>query len=55
MAEAIQGIATRVEDVVAKVVAPPWVARATLDSAQAPHAAVIKQVRHAHRKLDVAK
>ena len=29
MAKAIQGIATRVEDVVAKVVAPPWAARAT--------------------------
>ena len=29
MAKAIQGIATRVEDVVAKVAAPPWAARAT--------------------------
>ena len=55
MAEAIQGITTRVEDAVAKVVAPPWAARATMDGAQAPHAAIIKQVRHAHRKLDVAK
>ena len=29
MTEVIQEIATRVEDAVAKVVAPPWVARAT--------------------------
>ena len=44
MAEAIQGIASRVEDAVAKVVAPPRVAQATMDGARAPHAAVIKQV-----------
>ena len=55
MAKVIQGIATRVEDTVAKVVAPPRVAQATMDGAQAPHTAIIKQVRHAHRKLEVAK
>ena len=51
MVEAIQGIASRVEDAVAKVVAPPRSVRATLDGARAPHAAVIKQVQHANRKL----
>ena len=55
MAEAIQGIATHVEDTVAKVVAPPWVVRATSDGARAPHAAIIKQVHHVHCKLDTAK
>ena len=55
MAEAIRGIASRVEDAVAKVVAPPRAARATLDGARAPHAAVIKQVRHANQKLLAAK
>ena len=43
------------EDAVAKVVAPPRAARATSDGARAPHAAVIKQVRHrAHleRRMD---
>ena len=44
MAEAIQGIASHVEDAVVKVVAPPRVARATPDDARAPHAAIIKQV-----------
>ena len=42
------------EDAVAKVVAPPQAAQATMDGARVPHAAVIKQVRHAHQKLDVA-
>ena len=55
MVEAIQAIASRVEDAVAKVVSPPHAARATLDGAWAPHAAVIKQVRHANRKLLAAK
>ena len=55
MVEAIQGIASRVEDAVAKVVSPPCAARATPDGARAPHAAVIKQVRHANRKLLAAK
>ena len=55
MAKAIQGIASRVEDKVAKVVAPPRAAQATTDGARAPHATVIKQVRHAHRKLLMAK
>ena len=55
IAEAIQGIASRVEDAVAKVVSPPCAVRATSDGARAPHAAVIKQVRHANRKLLVAK
>ena len=55
MAEAIQGIATRMEDAVAKVVAPPRAARAALEGARAPHTAVIKQVCHAHRKLDAGK
>ena len=44
MAGAIQGIASHVEDAVAKVVAPPRVARATTDGARAPHTTVIKQV-----------
>ena len=44
MAEAIRGITSRVEDAVAKVVAPPCVAQATTDGAWAPHAAVIKQM-----------
>ena len=44
MVEAIQGIASHVEDAVAKVVAPPRVVRATSDGARAPHAVVIKQV-----------
>ena len=44
MAEAIRGIASRVEDAVAKVVSPPRAARATSDGARAPHAAIIKQV-----------
>ena len=55
MAEAIQGIASRVEDAVAKVVSPPRAAPVTLDGARAPHAAIIKQVRHATRKLLAAK
>ena len=55
MAEAIWGIASRVEDAVAKVVSPPRTARATSDGARAPHAAVIKQVQHVTRKLLVAK
>ena len=55
MAEAIQGIASRVEDAVAKVVSPPRAARATPDVARAPHAAVIKHVRHANWKLLAAK
>ena len=55
MAEAIRGIASRVEDAVAGVVAPPRAARATTDEARAPQAAIIKQVRHANRKLLVAK
>ena len=55
MAEAIRGIASRVEDAVAKVVSPPRAARATPDGARAPHAAVIKQVQHANRKLLAAK
>ena len=55
MAEAIRGIVSRVEDAVAKVVIPPRAARATSDGAQAPHATVIKQVRHAGRKLLMAK
>ena len=55
MAEAIRGIASCVKDGVAKVVAPPCAARATTDGARALHAAVIKQVRHANRKLLVAK
>ena len=55
MAEAIQGITSRVEDAVAKVVSPPRAARATPDGARAPHTAVIKQVRHASRKLLTAK
>ena len=42
MAEAIQGIASRMEDAVAKVVSPPRAARATPDGAWAPHAAAIK-------------
>ena len=55
MAEAIRGIASCVEDAVAKVVAPPRAARATMDGTRAPHAAVIKQVQHANRKLLMAK
>ena len=55
MAEAIQGIASRIEDAVAKVVAPPHAAQATIDRAWAPHGAAIKQVQHANRKLIVAK
>ena len=55
MAEAIQGIASCVEDVVVKVVAPPRTAQATTDRDRAPHAAVIKQVQHANWKLLAAK
>ena len=44
MAEAIRGIASRVEDAVTKVVAPPCAARAATDKARVPHAAIIKQV-----------
>ena len=55
MAEAIWGIASRVEDAVAKVVSPPRAVQAASDGARAPHAAVIKQVRHANRKLLTAK
>ena len=55
MAEAICGITSRVKDAVAKVVTPPRAAQATTDKAQAPHAAIIKQVRHANRKLLAAK
>ena len=39
----------------AKVVAPPWVARATMDGVHAPHATINNQVHHMHRKLDAAK
>ena len=42
MVEAIWGIASRVEDAVAKVVSPPRAVRATPDGARAPHAVVIK-------------
>ena len=55
MAQAIQGIASRMEDAVAKVVSSPCAARATPDGARAPHATVIKQVRHVTRKLLAAK
>ena len=55
MVEVIQGIASRVEDAVAKVVSPPCTARATPDGARASHAAVIKQVQHVNRKLLAAK
>ena len=55
MAEAIQGIASHIKDAVAKVVAPLRAARATSDGARVPHAAVIKQVRHANWKLLTAK
>ena len=55
MVEAIQGIASRVEDAVAKVVSPPRAARATPEGARVPHTAAIKQVRHAARKLLAAK
>ena len=55
IAEAIQGIASRIEDAVAKVVAPPRAARATTDGARAPHTAIIKQVRHTNWKLLAAK
>ena len=55
MAEAIRGITSRVEDAVAKVVSPPRAARMTSDGARAPHAAVIKQVRHVNWKLLAAK
>ena len=55
MAEAMRGIASCMEDAVAKVVAPPRAARATLDGARALHSAVIKQVRHASQKLLAAK
>ena len=48
MAEAIQGIATRMEDAVAKVVTPPQVAWATSDGPRAPHTAIIKQLHYAH-------
>ena len=41
-AEAIRGIASRVEDAVAKVVSPPRAARATPEGARVPHAAAIK-------------
>ena len=44
MAEAIQGIASRVEDAVAKVVSPPRAVRVTMDGARVLHTAVIKQV-----------
>ena len=43
------------EDAVTKVVAPPRVARATINGACALHAAIIKQVHNAHWKLDAAK
>ena len=43
------------ENVVTKVVAPPWAARATMDGTHVLHATIIKQVRHAHQKLDAAK
>ena len=55
MAQAIRGIASCVEDAVAKFVSAPCAARATSDETRAPHATVIKQVRHATRKLLVAK
>ena len=55
MAEAIRGITSRIEDAVAKVVAPPRAARATIDEAWALHAAIIKQVRHVNWKLLAAK
>ena len=55
MAEAIQGIASCMEDMVAKVVAPPRGAWTTMDGACMLHAAIIKQLHHVHRKLDAAK
>ena len=42
MVEAIRGIASRMENAVAKVVSPPHAAQATSEGARAPHAAVIK-------------
>ena len=39
----------------AKVVAPPWTARVVMEGACALYAAEVKQVRHAHRKMDMAK
>ena len=55
MAKAIQGIDCHMEDAVAKVVAPPRVVQATMAGTRAPHPAIIKQVRHAHQKMDAAK
>ena len=55
MAEALRGITFRVEDAVAKVVSSPCTAQATSDGARVPHATIIKQVRHANRKLLSAK
>ena len=55
LAEAIQGLAGRVEDAVATVVAAPKSGRAAPEGERAPHSAVIKQVRHAQRKMDSAK
>ena len=55
MAKAIQGIASHMEDAVAKVVAPPRAVQVTTDGAQAPHNAIIKQVHHAYWKLIAAK
>ena len=55
LAEAIQGLAGRVEDAVATVVAAPKSGRAAPEVERAPHSAVIKQVRHAQRKMDSAK
>ena len=55
MAKAIRGIATRVEDAVAKVVAPPQAAWVTMDGALVLQAAIIKQVQHTKWKLDMSK
>ena len=52
MAEVIRGIASRMEDMLAKVVAPSWAVQATMDGARALHATIIKQVCHTHQKLD---
>ena len=43
------------EDAVAKVVAPPWAAWATMYGVPALHATIVKQVHHVHWKMDTAK
>ena len=55
MAEAIQEIASHVEDTVAKVVAPPQAVPVTMEGTHVTHATIIKQVHHVHWKLDAAK